>query len=227
VIGRYSVLPFYRELEADLATKNSRLINSYREHRWIADFDWYEPLREFTPRSWFERDFYKCDINGPFVLKGLTNSRKQQWSTHMFAKDRAAAMEVAGRLANDSLIGSQGIVYRENVPLKLIERDPIYHLPFVNEWRFFFYKATLLCFGYYWTNCQWPERFKITPEAIELAHKCAEICASFVNFFVLDLAQTAEGNWILIEVNDGGMSGLSNNNSSELYSNLGGALSAP
>ncbi len=37
VIGRYSVLPFYKELENDLSYFNSKLINSFREHRYIAD----------------------------------------------------------------------------------------------------------------------------------------------------------------------------------------------
>ena len=37
VIGRYSVLPFYRELELDLARVGARLINSHKQHRYIAD----------------------------------------------------------------------------------------------------------------------------------------------------------------------------------------------
>ena len=38
VVGRYSVLPFYEELDRDLRMVGSKLINDYDEHRWIATF---------------------------------------------------------------------------------------------------------------------------------------------------------------------------------------------
>ena len=44
------------------------------------------------------------------------------------------------------------------------------------------------------------------------------------NFFVMDIARTAEGKWIIIELNDGQQSGLSNVDPEELYSNLAKAL---
>jgi hypothetical protein len=220
VVGRYSVLPFYRELEADLASKGSRLVNSFKEHDWIASFDWYHYLKEYTPMTWHEREFQYCKSNGPFVVKGACNSRKQQWSTHMYAEDRKALSNVASLLANDPLIGPQGLIYREFVPLKEIERCHIYNQPFVNEWRFFFHKETLLSYGYYWTNCSTPEKFSITTEAIDLAKHVASICAEHTTFFVLDLAEKAAGGWILIEVNDGQCSGLSDNTAETLYSNL-------
>ena len=39
VVGRYSVLPFYKELEEELNEKNSYLVNSYEEHSYIANMD--------------------------------------------------------------------------------------------------------------------------------------------------------------------------------------------
>jgi hypothetical protein len=38
VIGRYSVLPYYNELERDLGIIGSRLANSFDEHRWITSY---------------------------------------------------------------------------------------------------------------------------------------------------------------------------------------------
>ena len=127
---------------------------------------------------------------------------------------------MASRLGNDPLIGQQEIIYRKYIPLKLIETDPIYGCPYVNEWRLFYYKTNLLSKGFYWTTCEYPEQANFTNEALELANKCAEITAEYVNFFVLDIAETAEGNWILIEINDGQMSGLSDNDPHQLYQNL-------
>jgi len=221
VIGRYSVLPYYRELELDLASKNATLVNSSREFGWIAGFDWYDPLRYHTPRSWREYEFHNCPLDGPFILKGATNSRKQQWKTHMYAETRKEALEVASRLANDPLIGPQGIIYRQFVPLKVVEVDPIYGQPWVNEWRFFYYKEKMLSYGHYWTNCSKPEEFSINEAAFSFADGIAEICSEYATFFVLDIAERADGGWILIEVNDGQCSGLSDCSPHELYENLG------
>ena len=222
VIPRYSALPYFEELVEDLAYWGSRTINSVAQHSWIAGFHWYEDLKQYTPRSWFERDFYKCNIDGPFVIKGTTNSRKHQWNTHMFAADRRQAMRVASELANDPLIGPQGLIYREYVSLKTLEVCPIYGTPFVNEWRFFFYKTKLLCYGFYWSNAseETIKNAKITDEAIYFARIVAEKCAKHTNFFVLDIAEKESGGWTLIEVNDGMQSGLSECDADELYSNL-------
>jgi len=220
VIGRYSVLPFYRELEMDLANREATLINSYAQHRWIADFEWYEYVKRFTPESWFERDIYKVDYDGPFILKGATNGRKYQWKTHMYAENKKSALDVASRLANDPIIGQQEIIYRKYIPLRQIDKCEISGLPFVNEWRIFYYKNILLSYGFYWTGAQNQDKAYINDKAFVLSQSVANICANHVNFFVLDVAETATGEWILVEINDGQMSGLSENNSDALYKNL-------
>jgi len=48
--------------------------------------------------------------------------------------------------------------------------------------------------------------------------------ADYANFFVLDMAETADGRWIVVEVNDGQMSGLSMCNPEELYANMADAI---
>lgn len=226
VVGRYSVLPFYSELEEDLENLGCRLINSYLQHAWIRDFYWYEDLKDVTPESWFEHELpqHWSDIDFPLVVKGATNSRKHQWDTHMFAEDRTAALEVASKLANDPLIGPQGLIYRRYVPLKLIEKSPINGALYVNEWRFFFYKERLLSHGFYWTNCQYPERAMMDTEGMNFTMDVAKRVAPHVNFFVLDVAEKADGGWLLVEVNDGQMSGLSMNDPDVLYGNLADAL---
>jgi hypothetical protein len=46
-----------------------------------------------------------------------------------------------------------------------------------------------------------------------------EICEP-PDFYVIDMAKTSSGEWILIELNDGSMSGLSENDPDIIYSNL-------
>lgn len=44
VIGRFSTLPFYHELQNDLNLQDSVLINSTLEHQYISNFDYYYDL---------------------------------------------------------------------------------------------------------------------------------------------------------------------------------------
>jgi len=48
--------------------------------------------------------------------------------------------------------------------------------------------------------------------------------SSFVRFFVIDVARTAEGKWIVVELNDGQQSGLSAIKPDDLYKNLKDSL---
>lgn len=50
VIGRYSVLPYYKELSLDLDYNGSKLINTYKQHCNIADMSWADTSGYFTPQ---------------------------------------------------------------------------------------------------------------------------------------------------------------------------------
>ncbi len=222
VIGRYSVLPYYRELEKDLEVIGSHLINSYQQHRWIANFEYYSYLKEYTPETWNDTNLCTTDYNGPFVVKGKTNSRKYAWNKYMFASNKRIAMEIANELKQDGLIGSQDIIYRKYIPLKTLEIG-LNELPFSNEWRLFCYKDKLISYGYYWSSAQ-EESIKMAnlPQEVlqNFVPKLMNICQQHTNFYVLDIAETKNSEWILIEINDGQMSGLSENDTDILYSNL-------
>lgn len=218
IIGRYSVLPYYKELEKDLNNYDCYLINTYKQHHWIANFDWYSLLSQYTPKTYFSEEEVIKNYSGPLVIKGRTNSRKHQWNTHMFANNISEMYNVAKNLRNDSLLCYQPLIFREYVPLEIFERG-INELPFSNEWRFFFYKHTLIDYGYYWSIAeQIPTH--IDSGGIDFAQMVANKVAKYVDFFVIDIAKTANGNWIVIELNDGQMSGLSTINYDNFYSSL-------
>lgn len=223
VIGRYSVLPFYKELEAELATKGSRLINSHTEHKYIANLlNWSESeLAGLTPKTY--DNWYKLP-EGSYVLKGQTNSRKHQWLTHMFAPTLADIPNIAKNLMNDTMINEQGIIVREYIPLKQLDTG-INGLPITNEWRFFYLVvdgvAREIAHGFYWASE--PELITsavLAPEGIDLANKAAQKLATKCSFFAIDIAETLAGPWTVIEVNDGQMSGLACISADEFYAKL-------
>jgi hypothetical protein len=207
VVGRYSVLPYYQDLELELAIDNSRFINSWTQHRYVADIrNWYQDLIGFTPQTWTTwHDLPEAS----FVLKGLTNSRKHSWDTMMFAATRADVTRVAGELLKDQMIGDQGLVVRRYIPLRRFD-TAINGLPITNEWRCFYSGTQLLSCGYYWSNFEECKPYDTLPdEAVALLNKVAPIVAKHINFWVVDIAETDNGDWIVIELNDGQMSGLS------------------
>jgi hypothetical protein len=229
VVGRYSVLPFYRELEEELACKNARLINSYEQHSFIADVSaWANgPLVGLTPRTW--DSWVSLPTDKSFVLKGKTNSRKGRWNTHMFAPTRDDVPTVARRLLDDQMISEQGLVVREYVPLKQLDMG-LNGLPISNEWRTFWladdHGLTCLSAGFYWqSHPDARDKASLGVKGQEIMWEAARRIRAHANFFVLDIAETASGGWIVVEVNDGQMSGLSCCDPRKLYHNLKLSLS--
>jgi hypothetical protein len=225
VIARYSALPYYGELVEDLAHNGSELINSLSQHRWIADLgEWYEEFKDITPKAW---SFLEgIPEEGPFVLKGETNSRKFDWKTHMFAQNKKEAIQVYLRLSQDSLISQQKIYVRQYVPLKTLEIAFGGELPITEEYRFFILDGEVLCGAFYWSPYldDLVERPNVTRVPEGFIRDIASRTKGKARFVVADVAKTQDDRWILIELNDGQMSGLSENSPNALYSALANRL---
>ncbi len=213
VIGRYAFLPFYDELEADLANLGSRPINSLAQHRYIAEMGYYEDLADVTFATWFRyEDVPHALRSGPFVVKGRTNSRKFEWHQKMYAPNFQAAVRIGAELSCDGLIGQQGVVIRQFVPLEVFETS-VSGVPLANEWRIFYWRGARLAYGYYWGNIDdWApvERARADFEAhgLPFADAVAARIADKAPFVVIDIARTAEGRWVVVELNDASQAGL-------------------
>ena len=209
VIGRYSVLPYYNELEKDLLFKGSKLINSYHDHTFIADVkNWADILD--TPKTYYRAQDIP-DNCGPLIVKGQTNSRKEKWDDLMFAQNKQDAISKMLRHKEDAFYHNQDIYFRQYIPLKTYLYG-IGGLPVAEEYRFFVYNKKILVGGYYWSN--FTEDLKEKGITTNINHVPTEWLRSQINkidvpFYVIDVAQTLNGNWIVIELNDGQMSGLS------------------
>jgi hypothetical protein len=138
----------------------------------------------------------------------------------MFAETRSDVPRVVSTLMDDSLIRDQGVCVREYIPLRRLDTG-INGLPISNEWRLFFLGQNLLSYGYYWSNFEDTKPYDELPkEAFDLIDQITPIISKNVNFYVVDIAETRSGEWIVIELNDGQMSGISMIDPWELYSNL-------
>lgn len=223
VIPRYSLLPFHKELSEEVSLKNSVLINTPSMHEYVADLEsWYEDLQELTPKSWFRLE--DVPNEGPFIVKGRTNSRKDRWKNLMYASNKEEAINIACELMCDSLLGKQGIVVRKYEQLVTFDED-LSGRPVTEEFRYFCLDGKILARGYYWSNFSdslkdagiYPD---FSEEADQLVLRALEKIKGKIRFVVIDVAKTVEGKWIVIELNDGCMSGTSDVPLTELYDNL-------
>lgn len=208
VIPRYTVLPFPEELSRDLFNLGCVPINTTEMHKYVADIRNYLPdIEDLTPKTW--TNWSNLPTDKSFVLKGTTNSRKFEWNKRMFAQSWRDVCRVANSLLDDALINDQGLVVREYVPLKRLG-EGINGLPITNEWRVFILDGKVLDAGFYWANeADLAPQKNIPEQALGLAYQAADRVGDKIRFYVVDVAETASGEWIVIELNDGCMSGLS------------------
>jgi hypothetical protein len=232
VIGRYSVLPFYKELEEDIECCASKLINTHRQHRYIADMgNWYRDLMLYTPKTWTRLEAVPAE-SYPIIIKGETNSKKFLWDTHMFATDQRSAVDVVSNLANDGIIGDQSLYFRQYVPLKKY-LNGFRGMPVTKEFRCFVLDGRVLTKAFYWSNYL-DDVEQMTGELPNPDDIPEQFLQTIINqvgknarFYVIDVAQTEDGEWIVIELNDGQMSGLSMTDPDELYKKMAEMVSFP
>jgi ATP-grasp domain, R2K clade family 3 len=220
VVPRYSLFPFPFDQEQEILNLGATLINSYEQHLYVADLQNYVPdLGALTPYTW--DNLYALPEVGPFVLKGATNSRKSHWDRDMFAPTKQDAIRIHSRLSEDGLIGQQHIYIRQYVPLTTYAHG-LGGIPITKEFRFFVAFGKVLCSGYYWQN--YADELLDVPKPSEVPQSFLQTVidrvAPNINFFVMDIAETQSGEWLVIELNDGQCSGLSCIDPNHLYSNL-------
>lgn len=225
VIPRYSMLPFPEEIDADVKQLGGCLINTLEEHRWVADIrEYVGTLEGITPRTW--TTWVDLPHQGSYIVKGTTNSKKWQWATRMFAPNWFDVPRVAARLMEDDFITSQGLVVREYIPLRKLG-EGINGIPITNEWRFFVLDGQIVAEGYYWANepdCCPGDPLQPPSGARQMAVEAIGRIQPFIRFYVVDVAERENGDWIVIELNDGCQSGPSMIPPDLLYRNLANLL---
>jgi hypothetical protein len=230
VIPRYSVVPFAKEFFDDMSYAGAKTLNSYHQFKYIADLKNYVgDLEGLTFRTWLaSQGTYQLPDNCSFVLKGETNSKKFEWKEMMFAADKSAASEVHSKLLKDGMIGDQEIYIREYVPLKRFATS-FKDLPITNEYRFFVVNKQVISSGYYWSNyyedlIQEGHNLDPSQVPINFINKVIDRVGDKSNAYVIDVGETEDGHWMVIELNAFEQSGLSENDPDVLYGNLAKVL---
>lgn len=223
----------YKNLYETLDRRGLSLINTPEEYRRAQLFpEWYPLLEGKTPHSvWLsglnsnwnpKLEFNKNVINeltnqfgdSPIIVKDYMKSRKQDWFEACYipsAADKDHVHKVVNKfldLQGDTLVG--GLVFRKFEDLEQIGIHAKIKMPLVNEWRMFVLNGQLIDTMPYWEDGEY-----------NIAAPEFTIPQLNVGFYSLDIAKKVSGEWTVIEIGDGGSSGIpSKRNPKEFYSKL-------
>jgi hypothetical protein len=208
----------YETLYQGLSGKCLQLINSPLEYLNGHYFpNSYPQIQDHTPRSvsfeWsgvLDLDVVmgKLAVFGsrPLIIKDYVKSEKHDWEQACFipsAADREAIervtrqfLELRGKYLN------KGLVYREYVDLEQLSRHSKSGMPLSNEFRIFYLHHEMLISAPYWEEGEYNGK----QPNFEPFHQIASRIES--NFFTMDVAKQSSGEWVIMELGDGQVSGL-------------------
>lgn len=208
----------YARLYADLLAKNFELINSpeqYQNCHYLPDSLRF--IESKTPKSIFqklenehsiEELIGKAKVFGqkPVVIKDYVKSEKHHWETACFVKDASDIEKLKQTIQNlINLRGkylNEGIVIREFIEFNSLTTHSKSGMPLTEEYRLFFCNKKLISIYPYWDEGEY--KFE-TPNTTEF-EKMALLIDS--NFLSMDIARQKNGNFAIIELGDGQVSGL-------------------
>lgn len=217
----------YKLFYSALESKNISLINKSDEYINCHYFPYsYEIIKDKTPKSiYFDFDgkldfqdlMLKLSVfNGkPILIKDYVKSQKHKWNDACFIRSSNDSNEV--KRVTDNFINLQGtdlnkgLVYREFLELEFIGEHSKSKMPLTKEYRLFFFKGKLIGKYKYWDEGEYISDDNNIDEFIEIAKYIKS------NFFTMDIAKTINGEWKIIELGDGQVSGLPDNADLDLF----------
>lgn len=211
VVARVGAFDDFAQTRAALAELGLRSIHTEAEYLRATRLpEWYPLLEDLTPESlWFagapDREAVASTLGWPIFMKGARQTSRHRRRLSIIEGPEAFERALEAYAA-DPILSWQDVVCRRLVPLRRVEDPDPGRIPSSFEFRTFWWRGALVGFGRYW--CEGRDYAATASErrgALEVAEEAARRVA--VPFLVVDVAQTAAGEWIVIECNDGQESG--------------------
>lgn len=218
----------YECLYKRLAEKNYYLINSPEEYvntHYLPN--WYQHAEGITPKTKWSNsvpskeeitDMLKEFGSEPVIVKDYVKSRKHEWYKSCYIEN-AAETEKALQVVDSFIKGqgadlNQGIVLREFINLESIGFHEKSGMPISNELRLFIFNYKVICTIGYWDGKGINEYPEFVGEVLEKLKNVKS------NFFTVDIAKKCSGEWIIMELGDGQVSGLQDYEVERFYKNF-------
>lgn len=207
----------YTALYEALLAKNIRLMNTPAQYRLCHYLpEAYPFIRDHTPKTLvfpagtpmttITQQLQATFGSRPIIVKDYVKSQKGLFDEAFFipAADNAekVAEVVNNFLAIQGDMLAEGLVFREFVPLRLLDGVKYHNLPVSVEYRIFVCQHRPLIATNYWGGL-YPEDCK--PPIDQIMRYVKDLDSQF---FTVDVAQTAANEWVVIETGDAQVSGL-------------------
>lgn len=211
VVARMGAAPDYAERYARMLEHGLRLVHTPDEYERTSVLPvWYPLIEGLTPLShWFEEHPEPEDIERlfdyPVFLKGERQTNKHD-RFQSIIEGPEQLREVLERWRREPILHWQRVVCREFLELRpVVDVQLGAGLPKVFEFRSFWWGTECVGIGPYWMSPRYELSALERAQALELGEEVARRIG--VTFLVIDLAQTVDGRWVVIECNDGQDSG--------------------
>lgn len=208
----------YRRLYEGLFEKGIKLINdpsAYQHCHYLPES--YEVIKQKTPKTVWLPVEGAVDMDKviallttfghrPVIVKDYVKSQKHYWSEACFipnASDPVVVSPIVSRfveLQDEDF--NEGLVFREFVELESLTTHSKSGMPLTKEFRVFVFKGAPLVVSEYWEEGDYQA---IVPSISEFTN---EMKAVQSQFYTMDIAKRANGEWVIMELGDGQVAGL-------------------
>ncbi|WP_338814493.1 ATP-grasp domain-containing protein [Bernardetia sp. Wsw4-3y2] len=221
----------YELLYNALLQKNIQLINSPKEYEHCHYLpNSYSKIENHTPISnWMKlndvidfEEIYKLTNQfgeNSIIIKDYVKSEKYHWKEACFIPKASDKDKIKNSVQKFiQLRGKQlneGLVFRKFEELEFLTQHSKSSLPLTKEFRIFFLNKKIVNIFNYWDEGEYGDT---KPDLKKFTQIAQEIDS---NFFTMDIAQKIDGEWIIMELGDGQVSGLPDNaDKNDFYKNL-------
>lgn len=204
VVARIGAIDDYTTRYAELLANGIRLVHDPAEHdRCSLASGWAPLLADLTPETWVADVLppvaeVEARFGWPVFIKGDRQTSRHRGELSI-ARSREDYARIGEAWAGDRILRWQRAAVRRFVPLRKIGDRPE-GIPASFEFRAFCWRGRVVGAAPYWTSHEYGA------SAAELAtiFALATVVARRVDvrFLVVDIAQAAAGDWIVIECND-------------------------
>lgn len=223
-IGRFGVTTSYAELYDQLLAEGIQLIHSPAQYLLASELvEWYPKICDLTPRSVVFTTLptpqeVEHHFDWPVFVKGSRQTSRHRADLSIIRSPEQFERMLEAYRTNP-VLHWQPLVCRELVKLRSVPGQTGEKIPPSFEFRTFWWKGKCVGAGPYWAAVS---KYTWTKTEQLEALRVAQLAVSKVEipFVVVDVAQTVEGNWIVIECNDGQESGYAGVHPIALWQNI-------
>ncbi len=214
----------YKKFFDICAERGYDLVNTPEQYDGCHYFNnWYPVLEGLTPKSIMVEPTsvrammdavvaYQTENNCAVIIKDYVKSLKHLWHEACFIPQGADAFQVAKVIARFNSVKTgdndfQGkLVVRQFVNLKKIGEHSKSKMPLTQEYRFFVLNGKLIHSSRYWNEGAYDENLPPQEFVQSIADRITKSIGS--NFFTIDVAQLEDNSWTCIEVGEGQVSAV-------------------